>query len=143
VLIRVGFAALGFMLVMLLFGTVHSGRFPLALPAAVLLGLAVATPCFAFAASVGQDGMFAVLLRFAIVPMTLFAGVFFPVANLPFAARLLAYVSPLWHAVELIRAAGLGTATAWGVPAHVAVLVGWAVLGYLLALHRFNRKLAS
>jgi lipooligosaccharide transport system permease protein len=143
VLMRTGVAALGFMLVMLLFGTVHSARFGLALPTAVLLGLAVATPCFAFSASVRQDGMFAVLFRFAVVPMTLFAGVFFPVSSMPLAARVLAYVSPLWHAVELVRAATLGTATAWGVPAHVGVLAGWAVLGYLLALRRFTRKLAS
>jgi lipooligosaccharide transport system permease protein len=143
VLFRAGLGAVGFMVVMALFGTVHSAWFPLTLPVAVLLAAAVAAPCFAFSASVGQDGMFAVLFRFAVVPMTLFAGVFFPVSSMPAAARVLAYVSPLWHAVELTRAASLGTSTAWGVPAHLGVLVGWAVLGYLLALRRFTRKLAS
>ena len=66
--------------------------------------------------------MFALLFRFVVIPMTLFAGVFFPVEQLPAPARWLAYVSPLWHGVELCRAATLGTATALvALPAHVAV----------------------
>ena len=60
--------------------------------------------------------MFAILYRFAVIPMTLFAGVFFPVDQLPIVARWLAYVSPLWHGVELCRSATLGLPTA--VPAY-------------------------
>jgi lipooligosaccharide transport system permease protein len=75
--------------------------------------------------------------------MTLFAGVFFPVDSLPLAARVLAYISPLWHGVELTRAATLGTATAWGVWAHIGYLVAWSAAGYLLATYRFGRRLAE
>jgi lipooligosaccharide transport system permease protein len=128
---------------MALFGAVHSPWAPAALPVAVLVGLATAAPIFAYAATISTDGMFAVLFRFAVVPMTLFAGVFFPVDSLPLAARVLAYVSPLWHGVELTRAATLGTPTAWGGWAHVGFLVVWSVAGYLLAVHRFSRRLAD
>ena len=54
--------------------------------------------------------MFALLFRFGVIPMTLFAGVFFPVESLPLVLRWLAYASPLWHGVELCRAATLGVA---------------------------------
>jgi lipooligosaccharide transport system permease protein len=114
-----------------------------ALPVCVLVGLAIAAPCFAYAASVRTDGMFAVLLRFGIIPMTLFAGVFFPVESLHPVPRALAYASPLWHGVELGRASTLGVETAWGWPTHVAYLLLWCVGGCWLALHRFTRKLTD
>jgi len=143
VLVRVTVACAGFLAVMLAFATVHSVWALAALPACVLLGLAVAAPVFAFAASIGNDGMFAVLLRFGVIPMTLFAGVFFPVDTLPLLPRWLAYASPLWHGVELGRASTLGVDTAWGWGTHVAYLVAWCVAGYWLALFRFNRKLSD
>jgi lipooligosaccharide transport system permease protein len=87
--------------------------------------------------------MFAVLLRFGIIPMTLFAGVFFPVDSLPDAPRWLAYASPLWHGVELGRASTLGVDTAWGWATHLGYLLLWCVGGSLLALHRFTRKLSD
>jgi lipooligosaccharide transport system permease protein len=143
VLLRVAIASAAFLVVMVPFGAVHSWWAPAALLASLLVGLATATPTFAFAASIGNDGLFAVLFRFAVIPMTLFAGVFFPVDKMPAAAQVLAYVSPLWHGVELCRAATLGWPTAWGVPTHVGVLLAWVVAGYLLAQARFTKKLTD
>jgi lipooligosaccharide transport system permease protein len=143
VLLRVALASFGFLVVMLAFGTVHSVWAVAAWPACVLLGLAVAAPVFAYAASVTDDGMFAVLLRFGVIPMTLFAGVFFPVESLPMVPRVLAYASPLWHGVELARASTLGAATAWGWPMHAGYLAVWCVAGYGLALFRFSRRLSD
>jgi lipooligosaccharide transport system permease protein len=141
VLIRVGIAVSGFLLVMTAFGTVHSALGVLALPAAVLLGLAAAAPTFAFAASVASDSMFAVLYRFAVIPMTLFAGVYFPVSALPLWARVLAYASPLWHGVELCRAATMATTTPWPLPAHIGYLVLWSIAGWSLTSVTFTHKL--
>jgi lipooligosaccharide transport system permease protein len=143
VLVRVTLACAGFLAVMLAFGTVHSVWALAALPACLLLGLSVTAPVFAYAASIANDGMFAVLLRFAVIPMTLFAGVFFPVESLPAVARWLAYASPLWHGVELGRASTLGVETALGWGVHAGYLTAWCVLGYWLALFRFNRKLSD
>jgi lipooligosaccharide transport system permease protein len=133
----------GFLVVLLLFGALHSFRALAVLPICVLVGLAITAPAFAYAASISNDGMFAVLLRFAVVPMTLFAGVFFPVDTLPLAPRLLAYVSPLWHGVELCRAATLGMDTAWGAGIHVAYLAVWAAGGLWLAWWRFTKRLVD
>ena len=143
VVFRTTIAATGFLIVLALFGTVHSAWAVAALPAAMLVGLACATPVFAFTASISSDGTLPVLFRFAIVPMSLFAGVFFPIDGMPLVARWLAYASPLWHGVELCRAATFGTATAWGVPAHVGVLLAWSVAGYVLARMRYARRLAD
>jgi lipooligosaccharide transport system permease protein len=143
VLMRVALACAGFLVVMLLFGTVHSIWALAALPACVLLGLAVTAPVFAFAASISSDGMFAVLLRFGVIPMTLFAGVFFPVESLPLVPQWLAYASPLWHGVELGRASTLGIATAWGWAVHAGYLTVWCVAGWWLALRRFERKMSD
>jgi lipooligosaccharide transport system permease protein len=143
ILLRVGTSAVGFLVVMWAFGAVHSPWGLAALPAAILMGLATAAPVFAYSASIGNDGLFAVLFRFAVIPMTLFAGVFFPVGSLPLAPRLLAYVSPLWHGVELCRAASLGHGSPWALAGHTGYLLLWAAGGFLLARWRFERKLAD
>jgi lipooligosaccharide transport system permease protein len=143
VLFRVLIAAISFLLVMVAFGTVHSVWAVAAIPVCVLAGLAITAPVFAYSATINSDGMFAVLMRFAIIPMTLFAGVFFPVNTMPLAARVLAYITPLWHGVELCRAAILGTATAWGIGPHIGCLVLWSAAGFWLARRQFERKLVD
>jgi lipooligosaccharide transport system permease protein len=50
-------------------------------------------------------------------------------------------VSPLWHGVDLCRAATLGTAPDWSAPGHLLYLGAWAVGGWLLARLRFRRRL--
>jgi lipooligosaccharide transport system permease protein len=140
-LLRVLLSAAGFLIVMTAFGAVHSAWAPATLVVAVLIGLASAGPIFAYSASISSDTLFAVLFRFVIIPMTLFAGVFFPVGSMPAPARVLAYVSPLWHGVELARAATLGVAPAWGVWVHVGVLLLWGTAGCLLAVRQFRRRL--
>ena len=143
VALRVLLSSTGFLLVMTAFGTVHSWSGVAVLPVALLVGLATGAPIFAYSATIRSESMFAVLFRFVALPMTLFAGVFFPVAAMPLPARLLAYASPLWHGVELSRAATLGTRTAWGIGTHVACLLAWAVAGYAGAVRRFGRRLAD
>ena len=103
--------------------------------------VSVAAPTAAFSASIEHENHFALLFRFLVIPSTLFAGVFFPVSQLPALVRPLAYASPLWHGVELSRAATLGVATQWPLMAHVAYLVVWAVVGWLLAVRAFGRRL--
>jgi lipooligosaccharide transport system permease protein len=143
VLVRVTLVATGFLVVMTVFGAVHSVWVLAALPASLLLGLAAAPAIFAYSASIGNDGMFAVLFRFAVVPMSLFAGVFFPVGTLPLVPRLLAYASPLWHGVELTRAASLGHGDLPALAGHAGYLAAWAVAGYYLARARFVRRLTD
>ncbi|MDM4720245.1 ABC transporter permease [Micromonospora sp. WMMA1363] len=141
VLFRVLTSATAFLVVTGLLGALRSPWAVLALPVAALLGLAVAAPTFAYAAAVDSDSWLAMLFRFAVIPMTLFAGVFFPVESLPLALRWLAYATPLWHAVDLSRAATLGIAPQWSVAGHLLYLAAWVVGGWLLARRAFGRRL--
>lgn len=140
-LFRVLTSCAAFLLVAALFGTLHSAWAPGTLAVAALLGAAVALPTFAFSAAVSSEHYLALLFRFGVLPMTLFAGVFFPVESLPGALRPLAYASPLWHAVDLSRAATLGTAPDFPATGHVLYLAGWAVAGWWLAVRTFRRRL--
>jgi lipooligosaccharide transport system permease protein len=131
-----------FLLVTAAFGAVHSWWAVTVPVVCALLGLAVSLPVYAFAASVEADGYFALLMRFVVVPLGLFSAVFFPISSLPAALRMLAWASPLWHAVELCRAATLATGLSW--PAalgHLAYLAVWAGAGFWLAVLAFRRQL--
>ncbi|MEV4756502.1 ABC transporter permease [Micromonospora sp. NPDC049559] len=141
VLFRVLSSTLVFLLVVAGFGALHSVWALAVLPVSLLLGVAVSTPVFAYTASVKTDSYLALLFRFAVIPMTLFAGVFFPVESLPPVLRWLAYGSPLWHGVDLSRAATLGVAPRWSVAGHLLYLTAWAAGGWVLARARFRRRL--
>lgn len=143
IVFRVLIAAVVFLGVSAAFGAIHSWWVLLTPLVCALLGVAVSAPTSAFAASIENDSYFALLFRFLVIPSTLFAGVFFPVSQLPPLLQPLAFASPLWHAVVLCRAATLGVAPPWPVAAHVAYLLLWAVLGCLLALRAYRRRLSD
>ena len=91
------------------FGAVASWWGILVVPVAVLIGTAFSMPMAALAARVEDDRTFVTIFRFLIVPMFLFSGTFFPISQLPLAFELIAYVTPIWHGVELCRMLTLGT----------------------------------
>jgi lipooligosaccharide transport system permease protein len=131
-----------FLAVMAVFGALHSPLALLAIPAAVLTGMAFSTPVVAFAAVNENDAGFAALFRFVVTPLFLFGGVFFPVQQLPPVLEQLAYATPLWHGVALSRDLALGTATAGSVLLHVVYLSAWIAVGGWLAGRAFQRRLA-
>ncbi len=141
VVIRTLISCGAFLLCATAFGTMHSWWALATLPIAGLVGLAVATPTFAYASTIRTDSYLAVLFRLGVIPMSLFSGVFFPVESLPGALRWIAYALPLWHGVDLSRAATLGVAPAWSPLGHVLYLVLWAGAGWLLAYRQFGRRL--
>ena len=53
------------------------------------------------------DQWLVAIFRFGLVPLFLFSGTFFPISQLPDWLEPLAWVTPLWHGVELCR--GLAT----------------------------------
>ncbi|MEU8231267.1 ABC transporter permease [Actinoplanes sp. NPDC048967] len=141
VVVRTLISCAAFLAIATAFGTMHSWWALLTLPIAALVGLAVATPAFAYAATVRIDSYLAVLFRLGVIPMSLFSGVFFPVESLPGLLRWIAYALPLWHGVDLSRAATLGVAPAWSPVGHLLCLALWAGAGWLLAYRAFRRRL--
>ncbi|GGL18122.1 ABC transporter permease [Mangrovihabitans endophyticus] len=140
-LFRVLVSAGAFLIVAAAFGAVHSWWTPAALAVCALVGFAVGGPTTAYSAAVRSDSYLAILLRFAVLPMSLFSGVFFEVGALPAVLRWVAYALPLWHGVELSRAAMLGIAPHWPAAAHLAVLVSWVTAGIALTIRQFHRRL--
>ena len=128
--------------VLALFGIVHSVVGGLgAIAVAVLVGLAFATPIFAFSARQENDSGYALLYRLGLIPMFLFSGAFFPISQLPAAIAWLARLTPVWHGVELCRALTTGRATVLAALGHVGYLLLWVVVGWWLAERAFRRRL--
>src|SRR6266480_2573499 len=98
-----------FAFVIVLFGASKSALVVLAVPCAVLTGLAFATPMMAFTATQRTPDRFATLFRFGVTPLFLFSGTFFPIESLPSFLQPVAWLSPLWHGVDLTRGLVLGT----------------------------------
>lgn len=137
-----GIATAAFVLVAAVFGGFSSWWVLLALPVGVLVTLAFAVPLFGFTARAKGDSSFNVVYRLVVTPLMLFSGVFFPVDRLPFVLELLAWATPLWHGVELIRGAATGDFGAFDL-VHLAVLLLFIGLGWVYALTGMTRKLVS
>jgi lipooligosaccharide transport system permease protein len=75
-----------------------------------------------------------------ITPLFLVAGTFFPLSNLPRGWQIAANINPLFHTVELVRHAVFGF-RGWVDVGHVAVLLGFAILLWRLAIRFMERKL--
>jgi lipooligosaccharide transport system permease protein len=112
----------------------------LALPAAILTGLAFAAPVMAFTGRVETEESFAMLYRFGVVPLFLFSGTFFPISQLPAWLQGLAWASPLWHGVDLCRDLVLDQLE-WLDLLHVGYLAVLLVVGLWLADRSFRRRL--
>jgi lipooligosaccharide transport system permease protein len=143
IVIRLTMISAIFTAVIFVFGAAASPLFVLAIPAAVLTGLAFATPIAAFSATQRTPEKFNAVFRFGITPLFLFSGTFFPISNLPPLIQPIAWLSPLWHGVELTRGLALGTIGATPVLAlvHVGVLVTLTLVGLAFALRTIEARL--
>ena len=115
--------AISFLAVAGALGLIESAWGLLALPGAVVIGFAFAGVGVA-ATTFMRTWQDFELIGLIQLPMFLFSATFFPITTYPEAIQWVVRFSPLYHAIELLRALNLGT-------------VGWAQLvnvGYLLVL---------
>ena len=119
--------------VMVAFGATSVAQSFLAIGPAVLTGFAFAGPVTAYTANLQQETGLASMFRFGIVPLFLFSGTFFPISQLPDWMEPLAFLTPLWHGVELTRWAALGLEPTLAPFAHAGVLLLFGVTFSLLA----------
>ena len=136
ILVRLLTVAGAFLAIITAFGLAASPLAILALPAALLTGLAFAAAMIAYTAVQKNDGGFMVVFRFVMTPLFLFSGVFFPVEHLPAVVQWIPQVTPLYHGVALVRGLILH-----GIPVHEALVHGGYLLGFLavgLAIARRN-----
>ena len=132
-----------FTLVIVLFGAAESPLIVLAIPAAVLTGMAFAGPIAAFSATQKTPNRFATIFRFGITPLFLFSGTFFPISSLPPIAQAIAWITPLYQGVALTRALSLGTAAEdpLAMLFHVVYLSTFAIVGAYLTVRTIERRL--
>ena len=139
---RAAIGVTGVAAVLALFDDTRSWGLVAAVPAAVLTGLAFALPISAWSSTRYGGGSFPTIIRFGLLPMFLFGGAFFPIDQLPGWLQPVAYVTPLWHGIELCRGAVLDSVSAGNVAVHLAVLVGYVAVGWVACRITFTRRLA-
>jgi lipooligosaccharide transport system permease protein len=150
---RTAISATLYLAVVACFGGVRSVGTLLCVPIATLGAMALAAPIAVYSATVETErGGFAAITRFLVMPMFLFSGTFYPVSALPEWGRVLAWLSPLWHATELARwaslgplhlSSGVGQVGAAALFGHLAFLTALTVAGVLLTGWRFRVRLST
>jgi lipooligosaccharide transport system permease protein len=131
--------AIGFTVVMTMFGLVTSWWGMLAVPIALLIGFAFAG--VGMAATTFMKGWQDFdLIQLVIQPLFLFSGTFFPIDFYPESLQTVARLSPLYHGTELLRAATLGSFD-WSVAGHAAFLVVMGSIGLAITRRRFEKLL--
>ena len=135
--------ATAFASVTLAFGVPKSWLALLAIPAGVLTGVAFSAAIMGYAATLKSGGHFSIVFRFVITPLFLFSGVFFPISRIPEPFRTVAWFTPLFHGVELVRGLMLGTvhSSLWVV--HVLYLLALLAAGIAVSLRTFGKKLRA
>ena len=134
-----------FYVFMLVFGAVPGALGFIAVPVALLTGLAFGALVMAYTATLKDDtGQLAMLQRFVVLPMTLFSGTFFPLDLLPPYLQWIGWISPLWHGTELSRVFAYGRPEPiWLSVVHVLYLTALLAIGWVwarrLTLRRLNK----
>src|SRR5919106_5192652 len=125
------------------FGAVESPLGVLAIPVAVLVGVAFAAPIAAWGAHTENEASFVAIFRFVILPMFLFSGTFFSIESLPRVFEWVALLTPLWHGVDLSRQLTLGEVDLASSLLHLAYLVAFATVGLVAAHYTYRKRLGS
>ena len=119
---------------------VESPWFVLAIPAATLIGLAFASLGMALTTFMRSWEDFEYVPAITL-PLFLFSTTFYPISQYGQWSWVVGF-SPLYHGVELVRAANLGQWDA-SIVGHVAVLVALSFVGVTVASRRIARLLLT
>jgi len=131
-----------FLLVMAPFGIFSSWLgVLLAWPVTVLVGLGFGGVMHAYSSTVRGEEAFAPVFRLLVVPLFLFSGAFFPIANLSPVLEWVARVTPLWQGVDLTRMLVLGHVRPGLALVHLGYLVVLAATGWVLAVWRLGKRM--
>jgi lipooligosaccharide transport system permease protein len=131
--------AISFLAVAGSLGLIESAWGLLALPGAVVIGFAFAGVGVA-ATTFMRTWQDFELIGLVQLPMFLFSATFFPITTYPEAIQWVVRFSPLYHAIELMRALTLGT-VGWAQLVNVAYLLVLGACGLFIAQRRLGKLL--
>jgi lipooligosaccharide transport system permease protein len=140
---RIGSLATVFLIVLAIFGIPRSPLAVLAIPVTMLIGVAFASCLFAFTTTQRNDVGFSAVFRFIINPLFLFSGTFFPLSQLPDQIEWIAWLTPLFHGVELVRGLILGSLDWATAPIHLGYLLVMLAIGVALADKFLRRRMGG
>lgn len=138
-LLRGTLQALAFLGAMAALGLIASPWAVLALPAALLIGMAFAGAGLGAATFIRSFVDFD-YVAMGLIPMFLFSGVFFPLSRYPDAVAWVVQVTPLYQGVNLLRSLILGEVGP-GLLVHAAYLAVMGLVGMRIAGRRIGRLL--
>ncbi|HEY6013647.1 MAG TPA: ABC transporter permease [Candidatus Limnocylindrales bacterium] len=136
---RGGLYAVGFVAVMALLGLLRSPLALLTVPAALLEGFAFAAAGLAATTFVRGWQDFD-LIQVVLQPLFLFSGTFFPLDLYPEPLRIVVQLTPLYHAVALLRSLSIGLLDP-GIVVHVIYLAVMGLIGLVVVSRRLDRLL--
>lgn len=113
----------------------------LAVGPALLVGISMAALTTAFTTHLEEPTGLPLYFRFVVVPMFLFSGAFFPIEQLPNWLQPVAYITPMYHGVEMARAIVVGASPAVAPWASILYLLALTGVGVIVALSPLTRKL--
>jgi len=94
-----------------------------------------------FTSLIGRIDLFAYYFTLVVTPLFLFSGIFFPVEGFPAPVPQLAWLNPLYHAVNLCRELASGPSI--GVLADVAWILVFTGALFLMPLNIMRKRLVS
>jgi lipooligosaccharide transport system permease protein len=136
---RGGLYAVGFVVVMVVLGLLRSPLAILTIPGALLEGFAFAAVGMAATTFLRSWQDFD-LIQVVLQPMFLFSATFFPLALYPGPLQVVVQLTPLYHAVALLRSLSLGILEP-GILVHVAYLAVMGLIGLVVVSRRLDRLL--
>jgi lipooligosaccharide transport system permease protein len=140
---RVFTSAVAFALVAWGFRAVPADGVAPLIVAATLTGLAFAAPVAAWAVTVERPAVLNGGFRFVIMPLYMFSGTFFAIAQLPGWLQAIARCTPLYQGVQLCRSASLGGSSASAITAHAGYLAALLIAGVAIGACTYRRVLTA
>jgi lipooligosaccharide transport system permease protein len=135
-LMRGGIYSALFVAVMAVQGSISSWWGLLVLPACLLIAFAFSAAGMACATFMRgwQDFDY---VQLVLLPLFLFSATFYPLATYPPALRVVVWLTPLFHGVELCRQLSVGV-VGWVTVLHAAVLLVLALVGFAVVKRRLR-----
>ncbi len=139
-LFRAALYAVAMFVIMLVFGLILSPWGVLIIPAALLVAAAFAAAGLAGTSFLRTVNDFDVPMGLIVMPMFLFSGTFFPTDIYPVPIQVFLQLTPLYHAISLIRGLSTGLvslAQAW----DFVYLLAFFAISMTIAMRQMEKRL--